>query len=77
MDDKQPPAERVPGDHGHGRDPADLDPGAHVDFYKGGDRGQSRLGPEGGFEERADFRRSERHAEQGQAEPAAKETDSD
>lgn len=45
----------------------DRDPGARTDYYRGGDRGQRRLGPEGGFEERGDYRRSDRHAEQGQA----------
>jgi hypothetical protein len=55
------------GDRGYGRDPGDRDPGAHVDYYRGGDRGQQRFGPEGGFEMRDDYRRTERHADQGQA----------
>jgi hypothetical protein len=55
------------GDHGYGRDSDDRDPGAHVDYYRGGDRGQRRMGPEGGFEMRDDYRRSDRHADQGRA----------
>src|SRR3712207_5233700 len=54
-------------DRGYGRDPQDRSPGSHVDYYRGGDRGQERLGPEGGFESRGDYRRTERHADQGKA----------
>ncbi len=62
-------SERAPSDYdrGYGRDPEDRDPGAHVDFYAGGDRGQERIGPEGGFEMPADYRRTELHAEQGRS----------
>lgn len=48
-------------DSGHGRDRYDRDPGAHVDYYRGGERGQRRTGPEGGFEMREDYRRDDRH----------------
>jgi hypothetical protein len=54
-------------DRGYGRDRGDRSPGAHVDYYSGGDRGQSRMGPEGGFESRGDYRRSELHADQGKS----------
>lgn len=57
--------ERRDADRGYGRDPADRDPGAHVDYYRGGDRGQQRWG--GGFESRDDYRRSDRHSDQGQS----------
>ena len=52
-------------DRGYVRDPDDRSPGSHVDYYRGGDRGQQRWG--GGFESRGDYRRTERHADQGQA----------
>jgi hypothetical protein len=52
-------------DRGYGRDPQDRDPGAHTDYYRGGDRGQQRWG--GGFESREDYRRSDRHADQGKS----------
>jgi hypothetical protein len=58
---------RADQDHGYGRDRGDRDPGSHSDYYSGGDRGQGRMGPEGGFEMRGDYRRSERHADQGQS----------
>jgi hypothetical protein len=54
-------------DRGYGRDRQDRSPGSHVDYYRGGDRGQGRYGPEGGFEMRGDYRRSDRYAEQGKA----------
>lgn len=60
-------------DRGYGRDPSDRDPGAHVDYYRGGDRGQQRMGPEGGFEMRSDYRRSDRHADQGKSWSANKD----
>ncbi|HEY0325811.1 MAG TPA: hypothetical protein VGC46_07520 [Allosphingosinicella sp.] len=50
-------------DRGYVRDPDDRSPGSHVDYYRGGDRGQQRWG--GGFESRGDYRRTERHADQG------------
>ena len=61
--------ERDPSDYdrGYGRDPEDRDPGAHVDFYSGGDRGQQRIGPEGGCEMPEDYRRTDLHAEQGRS----------
>lgn len=52
---------------GYGRARSDRSPGAHADYYRGGDRGQRRTGPEGGFEHREDYRRTERYAEQGRA----------
>ena len=52
-------------DRGYGRDPHDRSPGSHVDYYRGGDRGQQRWG--GGFESRGDYRRTDRHSDQGQA----------
>lgn len=52
-------------DRGFGRDPHDRSPGSHVDYYRGGDRGQQRWG--GGFESRGDYRRTDRYSEQGQA----------
>ena len=52
-------------DRGYGRDPHDRSPGSHVDYYRGGDRGQQRWG--GGFESREDYRRTDRYSEQGQA----------
>jgi hypothetical protein len=54
-------------DRGYGRDSQDRDPGAHKDYYRGGDRGQRRMGPEGGFEMQSDYRRSDRHADQGKS----------
>jgi len=54
-------------DRGYGRDRQDRNPGSHTDYYSGGDRGQSRMGPEGGFESRGDYRRSDRYADQGQS----------
>jgi hypothetical protein len=54
-------------DRGYGRDPQDRNPGGHVDYYRGGDRGQRRTGPEGGFESRDDYRRTSRYADQGQS----------
>lgn len=54
-------------DRGYGRDRQDRTPGAHTDYYRGGDRDQGRTGPEGGFEQREEYRRSDRYAEQGQA----------
>ena len=58
---------RADQDRGYGRDRDDRSPGAHVDYYSGGDRGQSRMGPEGGFESRGDYRRSDLHADQGKS----------
>ena len=58
---------RERGDSGYGRDPHDRNPGAHVDYYRGGDRGQRRMGPEGGFEARGDYRRTDSYADQGQS----------
>jgi hypothetical protein len=58
---------RSSGDHGYGRDRGDRSPGSHTDYYAGGDRGQRRTGPEGGFEMRSDYRRTERHADQGKS----------
>ncbi|MFN3726471.1 MAG: DUF2171 domain-containing protein [Allosphingosinicella sp.] len=52
-------------DRGYGRDPHDRSPGSHVDYYRGGDRGQQRWG--GDFESRDDYRRTDRFAEQGRA----------
>ncbi|WP_166037962.1 DUF2171 domain-containing protein [Sphingosinicella sp. YJ22] len=52
-------------DRGFGRDPHDRSPGSHVDYYRGGDRGQQRWG--GGFESRGDYRRTARYSDQGQA----------
>ena len=52
-------------DRGYGRDPYDRSPGSHVDYYRGGDRGQQRWGD--GFESRGDYRRTDLHADQGQA----------
>jgi hypothetical protein len=52
-------------DRGYGRDPQDRSPGSHVDYYRGGDRGQQRWG--GGFESRGDYRRTDRYADQGQS----------
>ena len=60
-------------DSGYGRDPRDRSPGSHVDYYRGGDRGQQRWG--GGFESRGDYRRTDRYSEQGQA--AGRDRDSD
>ena len=54
-------------DRGYGRDRSDRSPGSHVDYYSGGDRGQSRMGPGGGFESRDDYRRSDRYSDQGQS----------
>jgi len=54
-------------DHGWGRDRQDRNPGAHKDYYSGGDRGQRRMGSEGGFEDPADYRRTERYSEQGKS----------
>ncbi|HEY0114890.1 MAG TPA: DUF2171 domain-containing protein [Allosphingosinicella sp.] len=54
-------------DRGYGRDPQDRSPGAHTDYYRGGDRGQRRMGPEGGFESREDYRRSDQYADQGKS----------
>jgi hypothetical protein len=65
--DEEPASEQA--DRGYGRDPDDHDPGAHVDYYQGGDRGQRRTGPEGGFEFREDYRRSDDHADQGKSSP--------
>ncbi len=53
-------------DRGYGRDPYDRSPGSHVDYYRGGERGQQRWG--GGFESRGDYRRTDRYSDQGQAE---------
>lgn len=63
------------GDRGDGRDPQDRDPGAHVNYYQGGDRGQRRYGPEGGFEMREDYRRTDRHADQGRAQARRNDDD--
>ena len=52
-------------DRGFGRDPHDRSPGSHVDYYRGGNRGQQRWG--GGFESRGDYRRTDRYSDQGQA----------
>ena len=54
-------------DRGYGRDRFDRSPGSHVDYYRGGDRGQERMGPEGGFESRGDYRRTELHSDQGKS----------
>jgi hypothetical protein len=54
-------------DHGYGRDRSDRSPGSHVDYYAGGERGQRRMGPEGGFEDRSDYRRTDRYADQGRS----------
>ena len=59
-------------DRGYGRDPNDRSPGSHTDYYRGGDRGQSRMGPEGSFESRSDYRRTEHHSDQGQAGSASR-----
>jgi len=59
--------DRDRSNQGYGRDSQDRDPGSHADYYRGGDRGQRRMGPEGGFESREDYRSSERHAEQGKS----------
>lgn len=67
--DRPDPSRARDHDRGYGRDPNDRNPGAHVDYYRGGDRGQPRTGPEGGFESREDFRRSDDHADQGKSEP--------
>ena len=64
-------------DRGYGRDPQDRSPGSHVDYYRGGDRGQSRWGPGDGFEMRDDYRRTDRHADQGQAYGRGRDRDDD
>jgi len=66
-EDRQGGGYRAQGDRGYGRDRHDRSPGSHVDYYSGGDRGQSRMGPEGGFEMRGDYRRTERDADQGKS----------
>jgi hypothetical protein len=58
---------RADQDRGYGRDQRDRNPGGHVDYYSGGDRGQSRTGPEGGFENRSDYRRNDQYSDQGRS----------